>query len=443
MMCILANPTTKRRIMIANIVSRTLRIMVIGLIFHQFLDASHNASRYAFFLERPEEYRSTSSPFHLEVSGFYTLISSAFGREGGNAGVPELWGKYDLLNVLGSLSAVDPQKALTLQNKLPRQNSQLPFIVDAKSKTIGMTLRTEWNTPLRDITVGAWLPIMYTTADSRYRLNQVEALKAAQGLPGFFRPDLIDEARRQLHDILGLDYNNWRKGGVGDLDLYVRWHRFREYILSMRSINIAFQGGLIVPTGVKQDLNRPASIPFMGDGHWGCYLDIVPECELKQDLRLGCIFSAIFQAKNTRRRRIPVNNEPAPFSALIGQLEIKPGTTLKISPYVVFEHLKENLHLHIRYTYLRHAYDRWQVISLESSNANSFLTSRESLPLQCAQERRSEWRAHQVTFQLSYTPVSLFSGHVQPKIYCLYDVPINGNSIAKQHTISCGIGMAF
>lgn len=437
--------------MITNIINKNLPIvwicLILSILCQSTIQASHNANRYYFFLEKPEDYRTPlntqGKKFRIDASGFYTLITTAFGREGGNAGVPELWGKYDLLGVLGSLAAVDPQKALTIQNQLPAiRTSTIPFKVASKSKSIGTTLRAEWNTPLSDVTVGAWIPLMYVTTDNRYTLNTTEAAQALVN-PSFYRPDALDALRRQLHDTLGLDQNNWRKGGVGDLDLYVRWHRFEEYVLLMRSIDIRVQGGIVVPTGVTQDINKPASFPFMGNGHWGFYLDLAPECELKQDLRLGCILSAMFQASHTKRSRIPVVNEPAPLSALIGRLSVKPGTTLKISPYLVFEHLKENLHLQIRYAYLRHAYDRWSVASLESNGVKSFLDSNASLDLQLAQERRSEWRAHYVTFQLSYTPPRLFGKDLQANFYCSYDVPINGNSIAKQHTITCGIGMAL
>ena len=77
--------------------------------------------------------------------------------------------------------------------------------------------------------------------------------------------------------------SDWVKGGIGDLDLHVRWRRFWDHALKIKSIDLNIQSGLLVPVGTKSDKYYPSSVPFMGNGHWGIYFDAISEFELKQN----------------------------------------------------------------------------------------------------------------------------------------------------------------
>lgn len=426
-----------------------------------YVCAFHNTSRYFPFFERPENYRYRNKHVaHIPI--FITTAATAFGREGGNVGVPELWGKYDLQDILFSLktvrgtSFVNP--LLTEFNNRDFDSFALPFEVKSKVRGAGFILHYEHDLKVWNIVLGASLPIMFVDIVNRYRFdkncfkNSFE--QKVRNLTKKENDNLsvkMDKVRRQIHDELGFCVNDWVKSGIGDLDLYIRFNNNYDHKLLMRGFSLNLQLGTVVPTGHQRDENNPASVPFMSDGHWTLYADFAPEFELKQDLKLGFLFSAAYQIGKTRSRRIAVYQEPDIFSALRAKVEVGPGATFKISPYITLENLADGLHIQGRYTYLRHNGDKWHdargdksipsylnLLSSDSITKDDLERNKDS------KRRRTSWRSHYITLQALYdTRVAFNNWWLSPNFYLMWDMPISARGIAKTHQITFGTELHF
>lgn len=431
------------------------------------LCAIHNGSRYFPFLERPENYLLRKP--YLHVAGFYASADTAFKRGGKNGGIPELWGNYDLQDVIRSLQVVragqgqpfvNPIVTETGSTEFANPSIPLKFSVSSRVHSQGIILNYEHNLNYQGLSVGVWLPIIDVTAVTRYNFLSSDFM-AALSRPLTFNElarltILMDKIRRSTHDLIGFTQNQWQKTGFGDLDIHLRGNNFFDHKLLMRSINIDTQVGLIIPTGALSQNDNPSSVSFMGDGHVGLYVDVVPEFELKQDLKVGFMFSSLYQFKNERTVRIPVYKEPAIYSSLVGKLEVDPGWTLKLSPYIIFENFTDGLHFQARYTYLRHAIDRYADVRLDKA-IPSFLTlmpgqltdtttlAQSDIDQNSAQKQDlSKWRSHYISLQVMYNSKdALHNLSMDPNAYILYDWPIGGNGISKTHQVTVGVELHF
>ncbi len=414
------------------------------------LKAHHNGTRYFPLLEKTEDI-TTKKRSSLTPEFFYFMASTAHKHGGGNGGIPDLWGKYDLKDVMASLRAVQGDVAADqVKNILSQglQDKSLKFKVNGKIQAQGFALGHEHALKWNGLSIGLWAPVMHISSTSQFDLD----LNGQGGIDGYGNPlasvidgDFIlnseglkvDKARRAVHDKLGFSGNHWEATGLGDVDMHIRWNYFIDHQCLMRSIDNYIQAGVIIPTGMKIKVNEPLSLPTMGNGHWGAYLDILPEFELKQDWKFGFLLGGLYQFKETRNIRLPVGNEPAPYSALTGKIETQPGFTAKLSPYFTLENLTDGVNFQIRYTYLRHGTDKFYDRRADKTIA-SYLGKPD------ISGAPSKWRAHFFSFHVTYdAKQALQKMAMDPLIYVTYDLPISGNGIAKTHQVSVGAKLHF
>jgi hypothetical protein len=426
-------------------------LLLVFLVDSFFLFSTHNASRYFPFIEQTEKYPPRKKSY-LYGDLFFNSASTAFNRDGGNVGIPELWGTYCLKDIIESLRVtqvaegvnfIDPIDEIIGKNTF--NNQETKFGIREKIKSIGIMLGYEKKLPWHNLSVGLWVPAMHVNATMRYDL------KKSDGKRNSVREKQLDKVRRITHDKIGFFENDWSAGGFGDIDLHLRWNYFLDHEFMLRSVSINPQIGILIPTGVKADKNNPASIPFMGNGHWGTYFVIASELELKQDLKAGFIFGGIHQFKKKHITRIPTYKEPAIFSSLVGKVDIKPGFTAKISPYITLENLTDGVHFQAKYTYLRHSKDLWEDVRFNKA-IESYLTkkpsaknSQEDIDKNIEYKKYlSKWRAHYMTLQLTYeSKQALHNWNMNPNLYVAYDIPIGGRGVSKTHKIVFGVELNF
>jgi len=417
---------------------------------------SRNVSKWLPFLERPEEYITKRGASLYQKSYFYpaffiTTASTAFRRRGGNAGIPELWGGYDLKSVITGLAAVKATQGQTYNPFIDEvgytdwNQKELKFRIDGKIKTQGIILSLEQNLFKSDFSLGAFLPVMHGNTTMRYLYDSDKSHIDAREVTDS-EVAMLDRVRRKVHCDLGLKGATWAKTGLGDLDVHLRWRRYWDHQYKMRGIDFNLQTGVLIPTGVKRDENYPSSIPFGGNGNWGWYGDLVTELELKPNWRFGFMGGIMYQfKKNHAAMRIPYHSEPPIFSALVGNVEINPGITLKASPYFMLENIMGGLHFQFRYTYLRHSPDKLkdkrsckQVASylescLELSNA-----------VRLSRKNLSRWTSHYLTLQTIYDSVEAMKNWLfKPKFYALFDYAFTGRGMCKTHQFTLGVELHF
>ncbi len=470
------------RLMRSSVILKKIdKILIIFLaqIFFLNLDASHNASRYFPFLERPAEY-VTKNTSHVSPSFFVTDASVAFGRGGGNAGIPELYGRYDLRDVISSLKKVkgsgyiDPIE----KERGPADawlDKSIMFKVNGKVKSTGLLLNYEQyvsfkgfnyklngvhlrnlNLKLNGITFGLSVPFMRVNAGNNFVFMPSTSDVVVHNLRSG-ELDQLNRIRRIVNDDLGVLGGDWVKVGPGDLDLHAALNYNWDHEWLMKSIDLNFRLGLTIPTAVNSDINYPSSVSFMGNGHWSMYLDVVPEFELKQDWKVGLMLSAIYQFDNSRSFRVPVYQEPAIFSALIFDSKTSPGMTFKFSPYFIAENLTDGIDFQVRYTYLRHNSDE-QYDDRTGSFVKSYLNQTSGTQIWTDKNLTQEdinknidvkfdltrWRMHYITLELLYDSKEAGNNWIlDPKFFMTFDYQFSGNGSSKTHQLTLGIQAEF
>lgn len=429
--------------------------------------ASHNASRYFPFLERSSEYslKRKSSVF---PALFYSKASTAAKRGGGTGGIPELYGNYDLRDIIFSLKKVNGQGYV---DPITRErgngdrwiDKSIRYTVNGKIKSLGLLLNYEkclrvngQFLHLDGFSFGVSAPLMYVnTSDNFYFLpNESDSIFA--NLAEAER-DQLNRIRRLTHDDLGLEGGTWTKSGFGDIDIHMGLNYNWDHKWLMRSIDLNFRLGTTIPTGMDSDIDLSSSVSFMGDGHWSVYFDIAPELELKTDWKVGCILGAIYQFDNIRYSRVSVYKEPSIFSALKSDLKTDKGMTYKISPYFIAENLTDGIDLQVRYTYLRHDNDRYidirtgrfvksylnQDIGIPTWG-NEILT-KEDIDININSKiDLSRWRMHYLTFELVYDSKETGNNWIlDPKFFMTYDYQFSGNGSCKTHQLTLGVQVLF
>jgi len=435
-------------------------LAIIFLLKNSLVFCTHNSSRYFPFLERSEEY-VIKKKSHISPSLFVAKASSAFKRGGGNAGIPELWGKYDLKDVINSLAQVN---GATFVNPIQQErgpnddwiDKSIKFKVDGKVKGSGLILNYEQDLHWNGFQVGGFIPIMHVNTNDRFAFVPQDS---ASELRNLREGELLqlDRIRRTTQNELGLCGGDWTKTGFGDLDLHIRFNHDWDHELLMRSIDLNLQAGVVVPTGCKADNSYPSSVPFMGDGHWSVYFDVVSEVELKPDWKVGLMLGAAYQFKNTRERRIPVYKEPFLFSALVASdIEVDPGMTFKISPYLGIDNLSDGLNARVKYTFLKHNQDDFKD-KRKDPTVKSFLTLQEgdvvgdvTLTAEDISKNKEEkvgltrWSAHYISVQVAYDSKEGGNNWVtSPIIYAVFDYQVQGNGSCKTNQLTLGVELHF
>ena len=443
-------------------------LIVILLILSVFsVNASHNNSRYFPFLERPAEY-ITKRTSHFTPSLFLTNAATAFGRGGGNVGIPELYGNYDLRDVIFSLQQVN---GASYVNPIERErgpndswiNRSIRFKVNGKVRSIGLLLNYEQYTKihgqnliLSGVSFGASIPLMNVVASDNFYFLPDESDSQVQNLKDG-ELDQLNRIRRIVNDDLSIQSGDWIKAGLGDLDLHTSLNYNWDHKWLMRSIDLNFRLGVVIPSSVYADINYPSSVSFMGDGHWTTYFDIAPEFELKPDWKVGLILGFMYQFNNSKNFRIPVYQEPALFSALITNLKVDPGLTFKISPYFTAENLTDGIDFQVRYTYLKHDKDKW--IDDRSGNfvksylnqsvgtepwPGKVLTQQDINNNIAAKKDLTKWSMHYLSLELLYNSKEAGNNWIlDPKFFINYDYQFSGSGSCKTHQFTLGVQAQF
>jgi len=424
-----------------NIVCFVLSLSLITQLF-----PSRNPSRYFPFLEKPEEY-VTKRKSYVYPSLFLTTASTAFKRHGGNTGIPELWGRYDLKQVIASLSAIKSCSGCPDYNPFSDEpgytdwsSKSLRFYMNGKIRSQGVMLECCQNLLGSSVSCGFSVPFMRVNSSIRFMFDRQNS-HADSRYATIEEEDMLNRVRREVHSDLGLAGENWSVTGPGDVDAYLQWRQFWDHKLMVRGIDLNVRAGTLIPTGRRRDEDVSASIPFMGNGHWGVYGDAVCELELKQNWKLGVMLGLIHEFSNKEERRIPYHSEPTMFSAIKGNIEVDPGLTFKISPYFTLENFKDGMHAQIRYTYRKHSADTWRDLRLDKC-VKSYLESERS-GSKCVRASRnslSSFTSHHVTFQVVYDPKEAMNNWwLKPKFYAMLDYATMGRGVSKTHQLTVGI----
>ena len=136
-----------------------------------FVFSSHNTSRYFPFLEKPEDYVSRGKKTNITPSLFLTTASTAYRRGGGNTGIPELWGDYDLKDIIFALKQVDPfyiDPTFLEKGTKDWIGKSIKFNVGGKVTSRGLSVGYKQNLHFWGLSLGAFVPFAHVKTTSRF-----------------------------------------------------------------------------------------------------------------------------------------------------------------------------------------------------------------------------------------------------------------------------------
>lgn len=372
---------------------------------------------------------------YADIDLFITTAHAAFGDNDQEIGIPELYGAYDenqLAQAIAKTGRPNPLVA-AFPTDIDLLQMELPWYIRGKIQAQGMSFAMRK-------TVGLdWLSLGFSWFFMRVDSSQ------------FFTPNFneqkidsptvvaeLEELRISMEKEIGITTSHAHQTGMGDLDLYIRAGNIWDYVLKCRRIQAALSIGALVPTGERQEINVPASVPFGGNGHPGFYFAGELELELKEDLKVGLLLRGEKRSARSCIHRMPACREPAIFGAIVGPARVNPGGTVVFAPYAMLENIRDGFGTLVQFTLTEHFKDSWADLrcSIHSVPANT-----ERI------ENHSSWRSSYVTLFAFYD-----FGKMKPKrnfepIFTVeWDVPVgvcDAHGSTKTQKVALGFEFNF
>lgn len=212
-----------------------------------------------------------------------------------------------------------------------------------------------------NFSVGAYGGLLSTVTSLSYRPSEVLRKSMILCHDGSFflgRELGIEKAFYSVDQLLELKSGEASEIGFTDFEIYLRGAVVREYLFKCRRIDIGGRIGVATATGNTINPKQPASIPFGGNGHVGLFVQQDTEIELKQDIIFGWWIQGMFRFTRLQPQRFIVGAEPLNYGVVLGDANVKPGTTLAVSPYVALLDIQDGFGARAMYTYVKHWRDK-------------------------------------------------------------------------------------
>lgn len=366
-------------------------------------------------------------PSHYQANVFIVTASSAFGIEQDTTiGFTEFDGIYKQREIGCALTAIGKENPLSL---LPfAVGKELQWRPQSKLQGQGFNLSIEQ-------AVTNWLSLGFNCFILRTNTRQTFYLQTQE--TSHLTPEnilVLDRLRESMNGELGITDEHVSQAGFGDIEMYVRfWHAY-DYLYKMRRIEAGLRLGALIPTGVLREVNRPASIPYGGNGHAGLYISGDAEFELKEDWKVGLLLRLSKRFAKTKNLRLPVCNEPCLYGAVIAPVLVSPGATVTFSPYVSFENLREGLGMRVLYSLRYHGQDSWRL-----------QTKKLPVPVKCGEacEKATDWGSDYITLNVFYDFGKMKAyRRFDPIVSLAWDIPsalLVTHGAAKTNRISLGV----
>jgi hypothetical protein len=177
-------------------------------------------------------------------------------------------------------------------------------------------------------------------------------------------PDMkseLETIRKDIFKQLGFMQESGSNIGINDMDLFFRFGSIWDYTLKCRRINAGLRIGALIPMGIKRDIKKPFLTLNSNSDTFGFYTALDCLFELKENFKLGIFGGISKRLKKEVTERIPLLTEPSIFGATSGQVTIKPGYSILLTPYFLFEHMRSGIGFGLSYSLNYHAKDRWEI----------------------------------------------------------------------------------
>ncbi len=373
--------------------------------------------------------RRLDAPSHFRLQPFFMQADRGI-SELSRLNIPDIYGPYDLVNL--SQALVDKGFANPLRSDFIAR-AALPWGRRGRIDAQGLAFLYEQYLG-KCFSVG--INALFAHVSSRHEfLVRDEIAKLPIG-----DREYLFAVKEKIHRELGIVPALYSHTGLGDIDLYLRFGSWWDYTLKFRRVEGGIKAGLLIPTASATPLANPAAIPLGGEKHWGAYIGLESEVEVKEDMRVGIMARAIKRFSRTSLQRMPVADEPSNYGALIAPLKVDPGWTFVFNPTFSLEGLREGFGVAAQYTLVAHLRDRFTDMRPEKERQ---LLETKLGPVAA----RSSWGMEYVTIGAFYD-----FGKVRecptliPKISAYWDSPVNwlvSKRSSKTNSVSLMIELDF
>lgn len=322
--------------------------------------------------------------------------------------LPDIDGIYDELDVFESLVSLKPRYRNLLKSDL--QGQSIAWRRNGRLDAQGIAFYYEQFLH-NYFSIGTSFLFLHYNSRHEFLLNKTSFEQN-------HKEDLY-YSKQKIHNALCVEPALDSKIGFGDIDLFLKLNYTWKYCWKIRSIDTRLKLGTYIPTASKIDINNPASLPIGGNKHWGVYADFELNTEIKEDWWASVMLRGIKRFKRTDIARMPINQEPSKYGALIGPLETDPGWTLVFNPYATFAGLRDGFGLQILYTLVHHWPDQLR------SNYSKVVRGNNISPQLGPVSDRSGWRSEYVTASAFYDFAIAKDCDRLPTVSLYWDIPVD------------------
>jgi len=242
-------------------------------------------------------------------------------------------------------------------------------------------------------------------------------------------PDLI----AQIEQVSGMNLFGWKRHGFGDMLVQADYTTyFPQNKPWLKNVGIDVRGGILFPTGLKENINCVMGLPFGYDAGVGILAAARLElCYIHQVL-FGVDVELLHLFGNTRCRRIKVDPAQTDLLFLTKASAFKDaGFTQHYTLYLEKLALYKGLSAQLAYQYTKHNDDTLYVCQ-EGFN-NTVINSAESL---------QEWTTHNLVGKITYEWLDS-KGYVNPSFSVFVKAGFNGKRAILADTVGAILTMNF
>lgn len=370
---------------------------------------------------------------------FFATGSKAISNKDDEIGIAEIFGSFDQGQLSDALDLVGIQNPLRTEWR----GHKIPWIMFGKIQAQGaeFSYYQRLCTFKKGFYIGLgadWMCMRVNSTQEFLLKNSSSEIDRVDLLLGPSDAQELDDTRRAMFRAIGIKEGHSHQVGVGDIDVYTRVGNMWKYKMRCRTIEAAFQLGILFPTGTKRDIAVPASIPFGGNGHYGMYGQLATIFEVKEDIKIGADIRFGGRFSRTQYDRIPVIGESILFGVMTGSLKVNPGVTFNFAPFFMCENLRDGLGARVKYVLTLHQPD-------ELDDDRGLCTTKPAV-LSCA-EKQTGWASSYVSVNVFYDFGRIGTRKsIDHAISLDWDIPamlFSPKRVAQTHKITLGISMNF
>ena len=173
----------------------------------------------------------------------------------------------------------------------------------------------------------------------------------------------------------GLELQNWKRTGPGDLTLLLEWFRdFYQNKPFLKNARINWRAGVSIPSGFRRDEDKLFAIPFGNDGAFAIPFGVGLDLTLGTYFKLGLDVQLTHIFGSTRTRRIKTSEDQTELLLLKKVQTHKDfGLTQRFNLYFQFYKFLKGLSFKVGYQFKKHGDDelslKTNVFSSEIANS--------------------------------------------------------------------------